>query len=117
MNVGDGIGAEFFEDAAGDVFQGGLVGGFEDDGCTPARIECLFPARGADAPAVAGFEPGESVFGPRGAEVVSGGGRICEELLGDHGADGVAAVILGTGIAVSGIPRTGTPFSTKLHSM
>ena len=59
--------AVLFEDGAGDVAEGGFAGGFEDDGAGFAGIECLLPAGGADAPAVAGFESEETVFGTWGA--------------------------------------------------
>jgi hypothetical protein len=102
FNVGEGIGAEFFEDAAGNVFQGGLMGGGKDDRGAMACIACFFPARSADAPAITGLKTGETVFEHRGAEIVPGGGGVCEEILGDQSANAVAAEIFGSGIAISG---------------
>ena len=107
IDVGEGIGPEFFEDAAGDVFECGLVGRLQDDGCAMAGIEGLLPARGANAPAVARCEPGETVFGHRGAEVVSGGGGVGEKVRGHQGADAVTAGILRSGIAVTSAVETG----------
>ena len=51
---------------------------------------------------ITGLKPGETVFEHRGAEIVPGGGGVCEEVLGDQSANAVAAEIFGSGIAISG---------------
>lgn len=61
----------FFEDGAGDVFEGVFVGGGEDDLWGDAGFPGFFPSGGAEAPLVAGFEAGEIVFGDGGGEIVA----------------------------------------------
>lgn len=77
--------------------EGGFVGGFEEEGRGEAGVEGFFPSGGAEAPAVAGFESGETVFGGGGGEVVAAGLAEGEEFFGDLGAYGVAAGVCGTG--------------------
>ena len=51
--------------------EGVLVGGFEDDGAGGSGLLDLEPARGADTPAVAGFQAGEAELEHGGDEVVA----------------------------------------------
>ena len=51
------------EELEGDDLEGVLVGGFEDDGAGGSGLLYLEPARGADAPAIAGFEAGKPYCG------------------------------------------------------
>jgi hypothetical protein len=88
----DGV---FFEDGAGDVLEGGFVGGLEDDLGGEAEFPRFFPARGAEAPLVAGLESGEIEIGHGGGEVVALGFGEGEERFGSAGADGVAAGVFG----------------------
>src|SRR6478609_6187279 len=78
-----------------------LVGGAEHDGCGDARTVGLEPARGANAPAVAGLETGEAPLGTRRREVVAGKLAEVEELLGHHGAHRVASEVLRPGRAAA----------------
>jgi hypothetical protein len=87
----------FFEDGAGDVLEGGFVGGLEDDLGGEAVFPGFFPSGGAEAPLVAGVEAGETVIGHGGGEVVAVGFGEGEEVFGDAGADGVAAGVFGAG--------------------
>src|SRR5438552_2228757 len=57
----------------GNDLEGVLMSGLEDDRAGGSRLLDLQPARGADAPAIAGFETGETELGHRGAEVVAQG--------------------------------------------
>jgi len=61
------------------------VGGFEHDfGCN-TRFERFDPAASAQAPAVAGREPVEAVFGPRRAEIIALFGGELEKRVRHHG--------------------------------
>src|ERR1700689_4880493 len=53
--------------------QGLLVGRFQHHLRREAGVEGFLPARGAEAPAVAGLEAREAVLRHRGGEVVAGG--------------------------------------------
>ena len=64
-------GGEFPERIEGYEFEGGDVGGFEDDGRGHAGIPGFDPAGDAEAPSIAGSEPGEVEFGAWGGEVIS----------------------------------------------
>lgn len=66
---GDG---EFLKDRAGNMLQGGLVGGFEDDWASGSSRVGFYPAGGADAPLVTGIEAWEAEFGAWGREIVAG---------------------------------------------
>ncbi len=86
----------------GDDLEGGLVGGFEDDGASGSSLLDLEPAGCADAPAVAGLETSEAVLRHGCAEIVAesfGGG---EEWGVDDAADGVDAEVVGAGLAAAG---------------
>lgn len=100
----DGVLDEEFE---GDDLEGVFVGGFEHDGAGGAGFEHLEPARGADAPAVSGFEAGEAVLGQWGGEVVAEGFGGIEEGLVDDAADGVDAEVFGAGLAAAGAVEAG----------
>jgi hypothetical protein len=92
-------------------FQGGLMGGFEDDRAGGSGLLDLEPTGGADTPSVAGFEAGE-------AELRHGGGKIVAESLGcfeeggvDDAADGVDAEVVGAGLAAAGTEEAGHGFA------
>ncbi len=82
-----------------DYLECALVCGTENDRRCDAGLMGFEPARGADAPAIATLETGESPFRSRGREVVPGLAAEREELLGHHGAHRVTAEILGAGRA------------------
>src|SRR5580704_10934983 len=84
-----------------DDLEGGLVGGFEDDGAGGSRLLDLEPAGGTDAPAVAGFETGESVLRHGCAEIVAKGLGDAEELFVDDAADGVDTEVVGACVATA----------------
>ena len=82
-----------------DDLEGGLVGGFEDDGAGGSGLLDLEPAGGADTPAVAGSEAGESVLRHGCAEIVAKGLGDAEELFIDDAADGVDTEVVGACVA------------------
>jgi len=89
------------EELEGDDFEGVLVGGFEEDGAGGSCLLDCEPARGADAPTVAGFEAGEAVLRHGGGEVVAEGFGGGKERGVDDAADGVDAVVVGAGVAAA----------------
>jgi hypothetical protein len=95
----------------GDDLEGGLVGGFEDDGTGCSGLLDLEPAGSADAPAVSGLEASEAVLGHGSAEVVAqsfGGG---EEWGVNDAADSVDAEVVGAGLAAAGAVEAGHGFA------
>ena len=96
----------------GDDFEGGFVRGFEDDGAGGSGLLDLKPAGGADAPTVAGFEPGKAVLRHGCAEVVTEGLGGGEERGVDDAADGVDAEVVGAGFAAAGAVKAGHGFAT-----
>ena len=81
--------------------QHGDVAGFQHDGTGLAGFERLRPAPHANAPAVAGCQAGEIVFGARRDEVVALQRQIFEKGLGDVAADGVQPAVLRSGAAIT----------------
>lgn len=90
-----------FEVFEGDEFEGCDVGGFKDDFGGAAGFEGFFPAAGAEAPTVAGFEARELVFGTGGDEVISHFSGKFKKFFCHDCADGMDAVIAGTDAAVT----------------
>ena len=78
-------------------FEGGFVGGFQDDLGGAAGVEGFLPAGGAEAPAVSGFQAGEAVFRLGRGEVVAAAFGEFEETVGHPGTDDMDA-----GIALAG---------------
>ncbi len=81
--------------------QGVLVSGFEDDGAGSPGLLHLKPALRTHAPTVARLQTGEAELRHRSAEIVAerlGGGQ---ERRIDDAADGVNAVVFGTGLAAA----------------
>jgi hypothetical protein len=99
------------QELKGDDLEGGLVGGFEDDGAGGSGLLDLEPTGGADAPAVAGFEALEAELGHRCAQVVAESFRCGEERGVDDAADGVDAEIVGAGLAAAGAVEAGHGFA------
>src|SRR5579883_29714 len=84
-----------------DDLQGDGVGRLEHDLRRRAGIERLLPARGAEAPAVAGLQPGEAVLREGCAEVVAGLLRERQELRRHDAANRVQAKVLLAGVAAA----------------
>ena len=105
----DGVADEEFE---GHDVEGGLVGGFQDDGAGGTCLLDLEPAGGTDAPAVAGAEAGESVFRHGGGEVVAEGLGGGEERLVHDAADGVDAEVFGASFAAAGTVKARHGFAS-----
>ncbi len=61
----------------------------------------LFPAAGAQAPAVTGVEAGKAIFGALRRQIIASGLAEGEELLGHYGAHGVEAGIGRIGVAAA----------------
>jgi len=89
------------KDLEGDDLEGGLVGGFEDDGAGCSGLLDLEPASGADAPAVAGAEAGESILRHWCGEIVAELPGDAEEVFGDDTADSVDAEVVRAGITAA----------------
>jgi hypothetical protein len=83
-------------------FESVFVGGFEDDRASGSGTLDVEPAGGADTPAVAGFEAGETELGHGGAEIVSEGFGGFEKGRVDDAADGVNAMVFGACLATAG---------------
>ena len=81
--------------------EGAGVGRSEGNGRGNSGEERFLPTRGAHAPTVAGLQAGEVVVGHGGGKVVAGGTAESKELGGDLDADGVAAVVVGAGVAMA----------------
>src|SRR6266404_5310211 len=77
------------------------ISSLKPNGVLLQLIERLLPAAGAQAPAVARFEPGEAVLRQGRAEVVAVRLGEGEELRRHDHTDGVQADILAAGIAAS----------------
>jgi len=82
-----------------DDLEGGFVGGGQHHLRSLSGLPCLLPARGAEAPAITGFEPRESELRPGRREVVPTRPAELQELRGHDGANGVDPQIFGTGFA------------------
>ncbi len=82
-----------------DPFEREDVGRLEDHLRGVPGLVGLLPTRGAEAPAVSRQETGEP--GARRRQVVAGLSRELEELGGHHGAHGVDAHVVGTGVAAA----------------
>ena len=83
-----------------------------------AGVERLLPARRAQAPAIAGLQPGKAGGRKRGRQIVAGRFRERQELGIDPGADRMHAEILGAGLAAAGAikpgQRLGAAFGERL---
>ena len=90
-----------FEVVQGAFFQSGLVGGAQAHPWCATSLKGFLPAAGAQTPAVACFQAFEAKLGPGGAEVVTLGFGEFEEFVGDHGADGMQAKVIGADVAAA----------------
>lgn len=77
------------------------MGRLQDDLWRNAGLERLGPTRRAQAPPVAGAEPGKPELGPRGSEVVADRRAELEELGGDEHTHGVHPHVLGARVAAA----------------
>ena len=93
---------------------------FQIDRRGAAVIERRFPARNADAPAVARFQSGKTPFRHRSHEIISVEDREIEKLLGDFDANRVKPEVFRPSTAISvaikschGIAATATQFGAE----
>ena len=84
-----------------DDFQSALVRGLKNDAWSHVVLVSLLPARGAETPAVSGFETGETVFGHWGRKVVAREFRELKELSCQFYTNGVRTMILIIGVATT----------------
>src|SRR3546814_8697877 len=78
-----------------------LMRGRKHDQRREAGLPRLFPARGAQAPAVALMQPAKALFGAGGGQVVADGAGELQELVRDDDADGMHAAIRRIGFAAA----------------
>src|SRR3546814_14269043 len=78
-----------------------LMRGLKHDQRREAGLPRLFPARGAQAPAVALMQPAKAIFGAGGGQVVADGAGELQELVRDDDADGMHAAIRRIGFAAA----------------
>lgn len=77
------------------------VGRLQDHRRGDPRLDRLGPAKGTEAPAIAGFETGKHPLRPRRGQIVSPARGKGEKLLGHLGTDHV-----GTGVRLPGVTET-----------
>ena len=77
---------------------------FQHDAGRDIGVVGFFPAQGAKTPAIAGFEAGEIVFWTRRDEVIAGGQRESQKIIGDPGTDDMSAQIMVIRIAAA-VPK------------
>lgn len=106
-----GAGGVGFEVGEVDEFQGGGVGGGEDDRRGTTGVGGILPAGDAEAPEVAGLQAWEVMFRGWRDQVVALGDREGEEFRGHFGADDVDAMVAGAGTAVAVSVETGAGLS------
>ena len=100
----DGV---LFECLQGHDLQSPLVGGSQHHvGGSPVVVG-LQPIHSCHPPAVPGYQAGEPVLEHRGAQIVAHLLLVLEELSSHHRSDGVAAPVLGTGMAAAVSKETG----------
>jgi hypothetical protein len=84
-----------------DDLESSLVRGCENDiGCRAVYVR-LEPVGCGHTPAIAGHQPGKAILRHWRDQVVADLLLMLEKLGGDHGADRVAAKVLGAGIAAT----------------
>src|SRR5258708_7049098 len=97
----------FLEGFEGHVVERPLVGCCEDHGRRHSGTQRFAPARGAQAPAVAGIQPREAKVGHRRAEGVTACDREFQEFLCDLNAYDMRPVIFRPGVAAAVAEETG----------
>lgn len=80
------------------------MGAFQDDTGRDICIVGFFPAQGAKTPAITRLEAGEIIFRSRRDEVIAGGQRESQKLIGDPGTDDMSAQIMVIRIAAA-VPK------------
>jgi hypothetical protein len=100
----DGV---LFECLQGHDLQSPLVGGSQHHAGGSPVVVGPQPIHSCHPPAVPGYQAGEPVLEHRGAQIVADPLLVLEELRGYHRADGVAATVLGTGMAAAVTKETG----------
>jgi hypothetical protein len=76
-----------------------LVGGAQHHARRLAGLECLLPARRAQAPAITGLQARKAKLGDRGREIIAAGFRVREKPCGHDRTDRVAADIFAARVA------------------
>lgn len=89
---------QFFQ---GHKFHSRAVGRFEIDRGSDAALECLFPTRHADAPAIAWLQPGKSRLRVRRDKVIAHQDRVIEKITRHFRTDRVQADVLWPGAAIA----------------
>jgi hypothetical protein len=84
-----------------------LVRGLKNDAWSHVVLVSLLPARGAETPAVTGFEAGETVFRHRGGKVVASEFGELKKLGCQFHANGVRTMILIIGFATTVAKESG----------
>lgn len=77
------------------------MGGFQPNIGGAAFVMRLQEPRGAEAPLIAGFQPGKAKLRAWGRQVIAQIFRKGQEFGGNRHADSMAALILGAGVAVA----------------
>jgi len=101
------IGRELAHRFQRDQFQRALVRGLKNDTWSHVVLVSLLPTRGAETPAAAGLETGESVLGHGGREVVAGEFGELKELGRQFHTNGVRTMILIIGVATTVAKESG----------
>jgi hypothetical protein len=94
----DGVTDQGFER---DDRQGRLVRCFQNNRTSCARLLHLEPPGGADTPAIAGFQAGESELRQRRTQIVAKKPGDTKKLFVNHAADGMDAKVFGAGLAAA----------------
>src|SRR5659263_74684 len=96
------------------------MGGLQNDRRRKACLQCLPPADGAQAPAVARFEPGKTILGLLRDKVIAAGAGERQKLLSDPHAHQMRTHVrlIGSAAAVAeitgdGVVRTGHQLGAK----
>ena len=97
-----------------DKFERGNVRPRQKDGRGNACISGFDPALHAQAPAVAGLEPGKAIFRHRGAQVIAHGPGESQKLLGHFRAEDVQPQIARTRAATAISKKTRHRFGTTI---
>ena len=95
------VNCEAFKIGKRAVSESTLVRRAHDNTRRVASLECLLPARGTEAPTVAGFQAREAKLWHRSGQIVAARFRKREKPRCHHSADGVAANVLMPGIAAA----------------
>jgi hypothetical protein len=95
-----------FEIAQRAVSQRRLMRGAQNDARRVIGFERLLPALGAQAPAVAGLQPGKADFGDRRRQIIAARLGETKKGVGHDHADGVTADVFAAGVAATVAVKT-----------